>query len=64
MAPPRLHNGGMAAISVIYDCDPGVDDAVALFLAFAARDAIDLLGITAVGGCGGGTHRAQRVSGA
>ncbi|MEY4377143.1 MAG: hypothetical protein RJB26_1693, partial [Pseudomonadota bacterium] len=29
MPPPRLHNGAMAAISVIYDCDPGVDDAVA-----------------------------------
>jgi purine nucleosidase len=45
-----LHNGGMAATSVIYDCDPGVDDAVALFLAFAARDAIELLGVTTVGG--------------
>ncbi len=45
-----LHNGGMAATPVIYDCDPGVDDAVALFLAFAASDAIELLGITTVGG--------------
>jgi purine nucleosidase len=35
---------------LIIDCDPGVDDAVALFLAFAARDALDLLGITTVGG--------------
>jgi purine nucleosidase len=35
---------------LIIDCDPGVDDAVALFLAFAARDELDLLGITTVGG--------------
>lgn len=35
---------------VIIDCDPGVDDAVALLLAFAAPDALDLLGITTVAG--------------
>lgn len=35
---------------VIIDCDPGVDDGVALLLAFAARDAIDLLGVTTVAG--------------
>ena len=35
---------------LIIDCDPGVDDAVALLLAFAAPDALDLLGITTVGG--------------
>ena len=35
---------------LIIDCDPGVDDAVALLLAFAARDALDLLGVTTVGG--------------
>ena len=35
---------------VIIDCDPGQDDAVALFLAFASPDEIDLLGITTVGG--------------
>jgi purine nucleosidase len=34
---------------VIIDCDPGVDDAVALFLAFASPE-IDILGITAVAG--------------
>jgi len=34
---------------IIIDCDPGQDDAVALFLAFAS-DELDLLGITAVGG--------------
>jgi purine nucleosidase len=34
----------------IIDCDPGQDDAVALFLAFASPEEIDLLGITTVGG--------------
>lgn len=34
----------------IIDCDPGVDDAVALLLAFAARDALDIIGITTVAG--------------
>jgi len=34
---------------IIIDCDPGQDDAVALFLAFAS-DELDLLGITTVGG--------------
>jgi purine nucleosidase len=40
----------VAALPLIFDCDPGVDDAVALFLAFAAPDALDLLAITTVGG--------------
>jgi purine nucleosidase len=35
---------------ILFDCDPGVDDATALFLAFAARDALDLVGITTVAG--------------
>ncbi len=35
---------------IIIDCDPGQDDAVALFLAFASPDELDLLGITTVGG--------------
>ena len=35
---------------IIIDCDPGQDDAVALFLALASSDELDLLGITAV--CG------------
>jgi purine nucleosidase len=35
---------------VIIDCDPGQDDAIALFLAMASPDEIDLLGITTVGG--------------
>lgn len=35
---------------LIIDCDPGVDDAVALLLAFAAPDMFDVLGITTVAG--------------
>ena len=35
---------------IIIDCDPGQDDAVALFLAFASREELELLGITTVGG--------------
>ena len=35
--------------ALIIDCDPGVDDAVALMLAFGSRD-LDLLAVTTVGG--------------
>lgn len=35
---------------VLFDCDPGVDDSVALLLAFAAVDEIELLGVTTVAG--------------
>ncbi len=35
--------------SLIIDCDPGVDDAVGLFLAFGSPE-LDLLAVTAVGG--------------
>ena len=35
---------------LIFDCDPGVDDAVALFMAFAARQDLELLAITTVAG--------------
>ncbi len=35
---------------IIIDCDPGQDDAVALFLAMASPDELDLVGITAVAG--------------
>jgi purine nucleosidase len=40
----------MSSRPVIIDCDPGVDDAVALLLALASPAEIDLLGITCVGG--------------
>lgn len=40
----------MAPRKVIIDCDPGQDDAVALFLAMASTDELELLGITTVAG--------------
>lgn len=39
-----------APISLLIDCDPGVDDAVALALALAAPDRVTLLGITTTAG--------------
>jgi purine nucleosidase len=41
---------GMAKHNVILDCDPGVDDAVALLLAFKRPDALNLVGISCVAG--------------
>jgi purine nucleosidase len=35
---------------LIFDCDPGVDDAVALFMAFASPQDLEILAITTVGG--------------
>ena len=40
----------MQARKIILDCDPGQDDAVALFLAIASPDELEILGITAVAG--------------
>ena len=40
----------MAPRPIIIDCDPGQDDAVALFLALSSPDELDVLGITAVAG--------------
>jgi purine nucleosidase len=40
----------VVARRIIIDCDPGQDDAVALFLAFASRDALEVLGVTTVAG--------------
>ena len=39
----------MAGNKIIVDCDPGVDDAIALLLAFASEE-VELLGITTVAG--------------
>jgi len=38
------------ACRIIIDCDPGQDDAVALLLALASPEELDVLGITTVGG--------------
>jgi purine nucleosidase len=35
---------------IIIDCDPGVDDAIAILLALASSEELDLLGITCVAG--------------
>jgi purine nucleosidase len=40
----------VAPRKIIIDCDPGQDDAVALFLALASPDELDVLGITTVAG--------------
>ena len=40
----------MTRTALIIDCDPGVDDAIALFLAFAAPDALELIAVTTVAG--------------
>lgn len=52
MPPARVwaDNGAVSRTSIIFDCDPGVDDAFALFLAFASPDELDLLAITTVAG--------------
>lgn len=38
------------AVPIIFDCDPGNDDALALLIAMAAPEAFNLLGITTVAG--------------
>jgi purine nucleosidase len=40
----------MSRQRIIIDCDPGQDDAVALFLAMASAEELEILGITAVAG--------------
>ncbi|MEM9667852.1 MAG: nucleoside hydrolase [Pseudomonadota bacterium] len=40
----------MSARNIIIDCDPGVDDAVALFLAFSAPEILNVRAITTVAG--------------
>lgn len=40
----------MATRRIILDCDPGVDDAIALLLALASPDEIELIGVTTVAG--------------
>ncbi|MBP1904788.1 pyrimidine-specific ribonucleoside hydrolase [Paenibacillus turicensis] len=38
------------ATPIIIDCDPGHDDAIAILLAYAHKDLLDIRGITTVGG--------------
>lgn len=40
----------MAPLPIIHDCDPGQDDAIALLLALASPDELEVLGITPVAG--------------
>lgn len=49
----------MARRTIVVDCDPGFDDAIALLLALAAPDEIELAGVTTVAGNVplGHTHR-------
>src|SRR6185436_6266244 len=49
-ARPLERIAGMPQTRIIIDTDPGQDDAVALLLALAERDALDLVGITTVAG--------------
>ena len=35
---------------VIIDCDPGIDDALALMLALSMKDKLDVIGITVTAG--------------
>jgi purine nucleosidase len=43
-------NGQVSRTSIIIDCDPGVDDATALFLAFASPEELEILAVTTVAG--------------
>lgn len=50
MNRPDMDRPDMDRQQVIIDCDPGVDDGVALLLALGARGGLDVLGITTVAG--------------
>ena len=51
----------MTRIPVIIDCDPGVDDAIALLLAFAASDALEILAVTTTAGNVDGAQTARNA---
>ncbi|MFM1959327.1 MAG: hypothetical protein RL588_844 [Pseudomonadota bacterium] len=51
----------MPGLPLIIDCDPGVDDAVALLLALAAAERLDVLAITTVAGNVGGELTARNA---
>lgn len=44
-----MHDGGMQKLKIIYDTDPGVDDAMALLL-LARHQRVELIGVTTVFG--------------
>lgn len=48
---------------IIIDTDPGVDDAIAIFLALAAKDKIEVLGLTTVAGNVGTEHTTPNACG-
>ena len=48
--PPIRHDIAMGPQAIIIDCDPGVDDGVALLLALAVPTELELLAITTVAG--------------
>lgn len=50
ISAPSSHGAPMSARKIIIDTDPGQDDAVAILLALASPEEIDLLGITCVAG--------------
>jgi len=56
----RAHNRAVTSIPIIFDCDPGVDDAVALLLAFASPE-LELLAITTTAGNVSGTLTARNA---
>jgi purine nucleosidase len=45
-------------LPIIIDCDPGIDDAIALMLAFASPEELDVLAVTTVAG-NVGLHRTE-----
>src|SRR3990167_2393564 len=49
-ADPHRRKRRVTKTSLIIDCDPGVDDAVALLLAFGAPETLDILAVTTVAG--------------
>ena len=51
----------MNRVPLILDCDPGVDDAVALLFALGSVEEIDLLGITTVAGNVGVDHTSRNA---
>lgn len=51
----------MPGLPLIIDCDPGVDDAIALLLAIAAKEALEVLAITTAAGNVGGDLTARNA---